>query len=95
MQQALRSTQLLTARNRQLNVVIPASPAAETLTRRDSRAELRGRAAALAAGIVSPKYLAEVRTVRAELLWVSGQLDLARQAAREAYEQAPGQADPG
>jgi DNA-binding CsgD family transcriptional regulator len=32
--------------------------------------------------------------VRAELLWVSGQRDLAHQEAREAYEQALGQADP-
>ncbi len=57
-------------------------------------AELLDRAAALAAGIVSPQWLAQVRAVRAELLWVSGQPDLARQEAREAYEQALGQADP-
>jgi DNA-binding CsgD family transcriptional regulator len=57
-------------------------------------AELLDRAAALAAGIASPKYLAQVRAVRAELLWVSGQRDLAHQEAREAYEQALGQADP-
>jgi len=42
-------------------------------------AELLDMAAALAAGIASPKYLAQVRAVRAELLWVPGQLDLARQ----------------
>jgi DNA-binding CsgD family transcriptional regulator len=32
--------------------------------------------------------------VRAELLWVSGQLDLARHEAQEAYEQALGRTDP-
>ncbi len=57
-------------------------------------AELLARAAALAAGIVSPKWLAQVRAVRAELLWVSGQLDLAREEATEAYDQAAGRADP-
>jgi len=57
-------------------------------------AELLDRAAALAAGIVSPKWLAQVRTVRTELLWLSGQPDLARHEAREAYEQASGHADP-
>jgi DNA-binding CsgD family transcriptional regulator/tetratricopeptide (TPR) repeat protein len=57
-------------------------------------AELLERGAALAAGIVSPKWLAQVRAVRAELLWVSGQLDLACHEAREAYEQALGHADP-
>lgn len=57
-------------------------------------AELLDSSAALAAGIVSPRWVAQVRAVRAELLWVSGQPDLARQEAREAYEQALGQADP-
>jgi DNA-binding CsgD family transcriptional regulator len=57
-------------------------------------AELLDKAAALATGIVSPKWLAQVRAVRAERLWLSGQLDLARHEAREAYEQALGQADP-
>jgi DNA-binding CsgD family transcriptional regulator/tetratricopeptide (TPR) repeat protein len=57
-------------------------------------AELLDRAAALAAGIASPGWLAQVRAVRAELLWVSGQLDLARREAREAYEQARVHADP-
>jgi DNA-binding CsgD family transcriptional regulator len=57
-------------------------------------AELLDRAAALAAGIASPKWLAQVRAVRTELLWLSGQLDLASHEAREAYEQALGQADP-
>ena len=32
--------------------------------------------------------------MRAELLWVSGRADLARQEAREAYEQALGRVDP-
>jgi MoxR-like ATPase len=35
-----------------------------------------------------PGWLAQVRAVRAELLWVSGQPDLARQEAREDYGQA-------
>jgi DNA-binding CsgD family transcriptional regulator len=56
--------------------------------------ELLDRAAALAAGIASPGWLAQVRAVQAELLWVSGRLDLARQEVREAYEQARGHADP-
>ena len=56
-------------------------------------AEFLDKAAALAAGIVSPCRLAQVRTVQAELLWLSGRLDLARQEATEAYEQAVGQAN--
>jgi len=57
-------------------------------------AELLDEAAGLAAGIVSPTWLAQARAVRAELLWVSGQPGLARQEALEAYEQALGRADP-
>jgi DNA-binding CsgD family transcriptional regulator len=57
-------------------------------------AELLDSSAALAAGIVSPVWVTQVRAVRAELLWVSGQPDLACQEAREAYEQALGQVDP-
>jgi DNA-binding CsgD family transcriptional regulator len=57
-------------------------------------AELLDRDAALAAGIVSPNWLAQVRAVRAELLWISGQAGLAREEAAEAYEQARGRADP-
>src|SRR5215472_7958060 len=57
-------------------------------------AELLDQAAALAAGIVSPKWLAQVRAVRAELLWLSGRSDLAYQEAAEAYKQTLGQADP-
>jgi DNA-binding CsgD family transcriptional regulator len=57
-------------------------------------AELLDRAAALAAGIASPGWLAQVRAVRAELLWLSDRRDLARQEAQEAYEQARGHADP-
>jgi len=56
--------------------------------------ELLDSSAALAAGIVSPVWVTEDRAVRAELLWVSGQADLARQEAREAYEQALGRVDP-
>jgi len=57
-------------------------------------AELLDSSAALAAGIVSPGWVAQVRAVRVELLWVSGQPDLAAQEAREAYEQALGRVDP-
>jgi DNA-binding CsgD family transcriptional regulator len=57
-------------------------------------AELLDRDAALAAGIVSPNWLAQVRAVQAELLWISGQADLAREEAAEAYGQALGHADP-
>ncbi len=56
--------------------------------------ELLDRDTALAAGIVSPNWLAQVRAVRAELLWISGQPDRARQEARQAYDQAVGHADP-
>jgi DNA-binding CsgD family transcriptional regulator/tetratricopeptide (TPR) repeat protein len=56
-------------------------------------AELLDKAAALAAGILTPKWLTQVRAVRAELLWLSGRDDLACQEAREAYEQASGHAD--
>ena len=57
-------------------------------------AELLDSSAARAAGIVSPGWVAQVRAVRAELLWVSGQADLACQEAREADEQALGRVDP-
>ena len=57
-------------------------------------AELLEKAAALAAGIVSPTWLAQVRAVQAELLWLSGQVDRACEEAREAYEQSAGRADP-
>jgi DNA-binding CsgD family transcriptional regulator/tetratricopeptide (TPR) repeat protein len=56
-------------------------------------AELLDKAVALAAGY-SPKWLAKARAARAELLWLSGQPDLARQEAQEAYDQASGQVDP-
>jgi DNA-binding CsgD family transcriptional regulator/tetratricopeptide (TPR) repeat protein len=56
--------------------------------------ELLDQDTALAVGIVSPNWLAQVRAVRAELLWVSGQPDRACQEAREAYEEALGHADP-
>src|SRR5215469_4924798 len=57
-------------------------------------AELLDQAAALAAGIVSPKWLAQVRAARVELLWLSGEFDLACREAAEAYQQALGRADP-
>ncbi len=57
-------------------------------------AQLLDSSAALAEGIVSPVWVAQVRAVRAELLWVSGQADLACQEAREAYGQALGRVDP-
>lgn len=55
--------------------------------------ELLDRAAALALGIVSPKWHSQVRAARAELLWVVGQPDLACQEALEAYDQAVGKID--
>jgi DNA-binding CsgD family transcriptional regulator/tetratricopeptide (TPR) repeat protein len=57
-------------------------------------AKLLDQAAALATGLGNPKWVAQVQAARAELLWLSGQLDLARQAAAEVYDQALGQADP-
>jgi DNA-binding CsgD family transcriptional regulator/tetratricopeptide (TPR) repeat protein len=57
-------------------------------------AELLDSSAALAAGAGSPGWVAQVRAVRAELLWVSGQADLACREAREAYEQSLGRVDP-
>jgi DNA-binding CsgD family transcriptional regulator len=57
-------------------------------------AGLLDRDAALAAGIVSPNWLAQVRAVWAELLWISGEVDLAREEASEAYQEACGRADP-
>jgi DNA-binding CsgD family transcriptional regulator len=57
-------------------------------------AELLDSSATLAAGIVSPVWVTQVRAVRAELLWVSGQPDLARHEATDAYDQALGQVDP-
>jgi DNA-binding CsgD family transcriptional regulator len=56
-------------------------------------AELLDEAEALAAGLISAGWIAQTRAVRTELLWISGQLDLACQEATEAYEQAVGQAD--
>ena len=56
--------------------------------------DLLDNAGALAAGVVSPKWLAQVRAVRTELLWVSGQPDAARQEAIEAHYEALGHADP-
>jgi DNA-binding CsgD family transcriptional regulator/tetratricopeptide (TPR) repeat protein len=56
--------------------------------------ELLDSSAALAAGVGSPKWLAQARAVRAELLWLSGQPDRACQEAREAYGQALGLVDP-
>jgi DNA-binding CsgD family transcriptional regulator len=56
--------------------------------------ELLEEAASLAAGIVSPAWLAQVQVARAELLWTSGQPDLARHQARQAYQQACGRVDP-
>jgi DNA-binding CsgD family transcriptional regulator/tetratricopeptide (TPR) repeat protein len=56
-------------------------------------AELIEAAAALAAGIGHPKWVAQVEAARVEFLWLSGQFDLARQAAAEGYQRALGQAD--
>jgi DNA-binding CsgD family transcriptional regulator len=56
-------------------------------------AELLEEAAALAAGY-SPKWLAKARAARAELLWLSGRLDLAGQEAHAAYKQAAQEVNP-
>jgi DNA-binding CsgD family transcriptional regulator/tetratricopeptide (TPR) repeat protein len=55
--------------------------------------ELVDRSAALAAGIGSPPWLAQVRAIRAELLWLSGRPDLALNEAQEAFDQALGRTD--
>ena len=56
-------------------------------------AELLDKATILATGIISPKRLAQVRAARTELLWMSGQPNLASHEAAEAYEQALGRVD--
>ncbi|HEY2551712.1 MAG TPA: AAA family ATPase [Streptosporangiaceae bacterium] len=56
-------------------------------------AELLDRSAAFAAAGGSVPWLTQVRAVRAELLWLSGEPELACREAREAYDQAVGQTD--
>lgn len=56
-------------------------------------AELLDRSAAFAAGVESMPWVTQVRATRAELLWLSGQPDLACKEAREAYDQALGRTD--
>ena len=56
-------------------------------------AELLDRSAAFTAGSMSVPWLTQVRAVRAELLWVAGQPDLAREEASDAYRQALGRTD--
>jgi DNA-binding CsgD family transcriptional regulator/tetratricopeptide (TPR) repeat protein len=55
--------------------------------------ELLDRSAALATATATPKWVAQVRAVKAELLWLSNNPDLARQEAQEAYNDAVGQTD--
>ena len=55
--------------------------------------DLLDRSAAFAAGVASVPWLTQVRAVRAELLWLAGQPDLAREEAQEAYDQALGRTD--
>jgi DNA-binding CsgD family transcriptional regulator len=57
-------------------------------------AELLDRSAAFTAGSLSVPWLTQVRAVRAELLWLAGQSDLACKEAAEAYDQALGRTDP-
>lgn len=56
-------------------------------------AELLDTSQAFAAGGLSVPWVTQVRAVRAELLWLSGQADLALLEAREAYDQAVGRTD--
>ncbi len=56
-------------------------------------AELLDKSAAFCAGVGSMPWLTQVRAARAELLWLSGQPDLACYEAREAYEEAVGRTD--
>jgi DNA-binding CsgD family transcriptional regulator len=56
-------------------------------------AELLGRSAAFAADARSVPWLTQVRAVQAELLWLSGQRDLACAGARQAFDQALGRTD--
>jgi DNA-binding CsgD family transcriptional regulator/tetratricopeptide (TPR) repeat protein len=56
--------------------------------------ELLDEALALAEGVAEPRWIAPVRTARAELRWVSGQPDLAVQEVRSAYDRALGHVDP-
>ena len=55
--------------------------------------DLLDRSAAFAAGAMSLPWLTQVRAVRAELLWLTGQPDLARLEAQEAVDQALGRTD--
>jgi DNA-binding CsgD family transcriptional regulator len=55
--------------------------------------ELLNRSAALATATETPKWVAQVRAVKAELLWLSNNPDLALQEAQEAYGDALGKAD--
>jgi DNA-binding CsgD family transcriptional regulator len=59
----------------------------------DGARELLDEGLALAEGIAEPKWVAQARAARAELLWLSGRPDLAAQEARAAYGQAAGRVD--
>jgi DNA-binding CsgD family transcriptional regulator/tetratricopeptide (TPR) repeat protein len=55
--------------------------------------ELLDKSEAYAAGAGPVPWVVQIRAARAELLWISGQPDLARKEAREAYDQALGMTD--
>jgi DNA-binding CsgD family transcriptional regulator/tetratricopeptide (TPR) repeat protein len=54
--------------------------------------ELLDEALVLAEGTREPQWIVPVRTARAELRFLAGELDLARQEAQAAYDRAAGQA---
>jgi DNA-binding CsgD family transcriptional regulator len=56
-------------------------------------AELLDRSAEFSAGAMSVPWLTQVRAARAELLWLAGQPDVAREEARHAYDEALGRTD--
>jgi DNA-binding CsgD family transcriptional regulator/tetratricopeptide (TPR) repeat protein len=56
-------------------------------------ADLLDRSAAFAAGATVVPWLTQVRAMRAELLWLAGQRDLAREEAQQAYDRALGRTD--
>jgi len=56
--------------------------------------ELLDGALELAEGLREPLWLASVRVARAEMRWIAGQVDLAMQEARAAYDAGLGRTDP-
>lgn len=56
--------------------------------------DLLDEAVALGEGTTEPQWVVPVRSVRAELRWLSGQRELARQEARAGFESGRGRTDP-